>query len=83
MDIQQLRANVHQLVDEIDSPQILDLFYEALQSFRTKPSTSDFWDEFTDEQKLELERAIEETENEENWVSHEQVKQEAQQWLKE
>lgn len=83
MDIREIRANVHQLVDEIENPQVLDHFYEALQSFRTKRSGVDFWDEFTDEQKKDLELALAETENEENWVSHEQVKQEAQQWLRE
>ncbi len=83
MEIHELRANVHQLVDEIENEQILDQFYAALQMVRRKQSSGDFWDAFTDEQRRILDQALRETDLEENWVSHDQVKQDAEKWLRE
>ena len=42
---------------------------------------SDYWDELSETEKSELEKAIEESEDENNHVSHEEVMKKYKKWL--
>jgi TRAP-type C4-dicarboxylate transport system substrate-binding protein len=42
---------------------------------------TDFWDDLTPEQQAELEQSLAESENPENLVEHEMVKNEFAKWL--
>ena len=82
MNINKIRYNFHHLIDEIENEKILEQFYEVLKSLRKEKHKIDFWDLFTDEQKKELEQAWEESEKEENLISHNAVMEDAAKWLK-
>ena len=77
-----LKSDFHTLIDEIENENILRQVYDILKSFKKKRESTDFWDLFTPKQKRELELAWEESEKEENLVSHDEVKKEAKKWLK-
>jgi|GEM_PF-944189 len=81
MSIQEIKTNVHSLVDEIESEKLLQQFYEVLKSVPRKEQQIDFWELFSEEQQRELENAWEESEREENLVRHDVVMHEAKQWL--
>lgn len=76
MTIKQIKTNFHHLIDEIDNEKILKNFYEVMNGFSPKNKTVDFWDTLTQEQKRELELAWEESEKEENLISHNEVMKE-------
>ena len=78
----ELRLNFHHLIDEIENEKILTQFYDLLKTFKRKNDKKDFWDLFSKKQKLELELAWEESEKEENLVSHDEIMKEAKKWLK-
>ena len=54
-------------------------FVEALR--HTVDEDTLFWKDYTPEQKAEIETAIEESYNPENWISHEEVMKKYE-WLK-
>ncbi|MBS4027598.1 MAG: hypothetical protein KGZ58_03080 [Ignavibacteriales bacterium] len=80
MSIQEIKTNVHSLVDQIESEKLLQQFYELLKTVPRKKEEFDFWDLFSEEQKHELELAWDESEHEENLVSNALVMEEAKQW---
>ncbi len=82
MKTKELRLNFHHLIDEIENEKILTQFYDLLKTFKRKNDKKDFWDLFSKKQKLELELAWEESEKEENLVSHDEIMKEAKKWLK-
>lgn len=82
MTIKEIKTNFHQLIDEIENERILIQFYEVLNGFSKKRKDVDFWDTLTLKQKREIELAWEESENEENLVSHKEVMKEAGKWIK-
>jgi hypothetical protein len=83
MNIGEIRAEFHQLIDEIDNGPLLNQFYEVLNGLRRSNVDVDFWDQLTDEQKRDLDEAWEESERGEGFISNEQVMMEARQWVKE
>lgn len=84
MTVQELRQRFHYLIDNIEDENLLKGFYEVLyQNYYEKDTESegDFWEALTDEQKEELLEALKESEKEENLIPHEQVIDNARQWL--
>ncbi len=55
MSIHQIRSDFHQLIDDVENESLLAKFYELLHQVGGRQSSEDFWDQFTDEQKKELE----------------------------
>jgi len=77
MSTQEIKRNITTLIEQIENPQILEDIYSVLERLRSEKPTIDFWDLFTREQQLELERTWEESENEEMLINHEQAMKEA------
>ena len=82
MKTESLKLNFHQLIDKIENIKILETFYILLKEFNNRKVKIDFWDNFTDEQRIELEEAWEESEKEENLISHKTVMKESKKWLR-
>ena len=78
----EVKNNFHSLIDEFKNEKLLEQMYEFMTLLKDKETDEDWWDLLTDEQKAELDLAIKESEDESNWISHEQVMRESKEWLK-
>lgn len=68
----ELRTNIHKLVDDIQSEQLLRTVYDFLK-VRKKSKTSHLWASLTKEQKQEVLLAFDESEDEKNLVDSSKV----------
>ena len=72
MKAAKLKSNIHQIVDRIQSEQLLETIYDFLKTRETtKPGN--IWSSLTEEQKKEVLLSFEESEDEENLIDIEQV----------
>lgn len=67
MGTTELKLSIHQLIDNIDSEQLLQTPFYFLKS-RENSRTGKLWDSLTEEQKNEVLLAYEESEDESNLV---------------
>jgi len=81
MSIKELKQHCHNFIDEIDDITFLEEFY-GIFKFHAENKNIDFWDELTEAQQKELDEAFLESEDEKNWISHDEVMKEAEKWLK-
>ncbi len=68
----ELKSNIHKIVDEIQSEQLLQAIYDFLKT-REKNKSSRLWDTLTEEQKHEVLIACDESEDENNLLDRDQV----------
>ena len=68
----ELKSNIHKIVDEIQSEQLLQAIYDFLKT-REKNKSSRLWDTLTEEQKQEVLIACDESEDENNLLDRDQV----------
>ena len=72
MNTTKLKSNIHQIVDRIQSEQLLETIYGFLKTREaTKPG--EIWNSLTDEQKKEVLLSFEESEDENNLVDIDDV----------
>lgn len=67
----ELRTNIHKLIDDIQSEQLLRTVYDFLK-VRKKSKTGSLWTNLTEEQKQEVLLAFEESEDEKNLIDSSQ-----------
>ncbi len=67
MSTTELKSNIHQLIDSIQSEQLLQTLFDFLKS-RENSETGKLWDSLTDEQKHEVLLAYEESEDDSNLI---------------
>ncbi len=83
MALTEIKNDIHHLIDEFQNEKILLQFYELLKTMKdNNEQDRDFWDQLSEEQKQDLDLAMLESEDEKNWISHEEVMKDAKQWLK-
>lgn len=80
MTITEIRSQFHTLIDEVDNPQLLERFMEILRESAT--TKTKLWDTLTDEQREGVLAAYEESKDEANLVSNEEVMKKYSKWLK-
>ncbi len=78
----EIKTDFHNLIDDFKNEKLLESIYEFMLNLKEKESDEDWWNLLTDEQKAELDIAIRGSEDESNWVSHEEVMSNAKEWLK-
>jgi hypothetical protein len=67
-----LKSNIHQIVDRIQSEQLLETLYDFLKAHATaKPGK--IWESLTEEQKKEVLLSYEDSEDDKNLVDIDQV----------
>ena len=72
MKATKLKSNIHQIVDRIQSEQLLETIYDYLKTRETtKPG--EIWKSLTEEQKKEVLLSFEESEDEKNLVDFDEV----------
>jgi len=68
----ELKSSIHQIIDRIQSEELLETIYDFLKT-RESAKPGDIWKSLTDEQKKEVLISFEESENEENLIDLEEV----------
>lgn len=68
----ELKSNIHQIVDEIQSEQLLKTIYDFLK-IRENSQSSGVWNILTQEQKQEVLLAYEEAEDENNLIDRKKI----------
>ena len=80
----EVKQSFHELIDDFKNEKLLKQMYDFMAILKEKQANSeeDWWNLLTDHQKEELDLAIKESEDESNWVTHEQVMKDTAEWLK-
>ena len=76
MNIIEIRNNFHNLIDNLNDAELLKNFYEGLSNCANKTLLT----ELSEESKKEIMLAYEESEDENNLIPHEVVKEKHMKW---
>ena len=76
-----IKDEFHHLIDTIEDEQLLKSYYQLIQSINVS-SGGKLWSALSETEKQELLLAYDESFDEKNLLSHEQVKQQHGKWLK-
>lgn len=77
MSTVELKTNLHRLIDEIQSSDLLESVYNFLVE-KKEARSGRLWDSLTEEQRREVLDAYEESEDENNLIPHSEVIREYQ-----
>jgi len=77
----ELKGGILQMIASIDDNQLLEELNDVVTNFLQNQSSVDFFDVLSDFEKNELEKAIKESEDENNLVTHDEVMKKYAQWL--
>ena len=69
----ELKSNLHKMVDKIDNEQLLHAIYDFLKD-RMSSEEGKIWQSLTEEQKKEVYLSYQESEDNDNLISWEDVK---------
>jgi hypothetical protein len=76
----ELKKNFHLLIDSIDNENLLATFYDLIKK-RTSIKEGQLWSRLSTKEQEELLSALEESENPENLINHEEMVTKHKQWL--
>jgi hypothetical protein len=76
-----IKDDFHHLIDTIEDEQLLKSYYQLIQTMNNN-SDGVLWNALNEEEKKELLIAYDESFDEKNLLSHEQVKLQHEKWLK-
>jgi hypothetical protein len=80
MTLTQLKSNLHNLIDEIENEDILEIYYNEIRKL-VSSSKHRIWDTLTEEEKKEVLISFEESEDDKNLIDNEQVMSKYKKWL--
>ena len=72
MKATKLKSNIHQIIDRIESEQLLETIYDFLKT-RESSKPGEIWESLTDVQKQEVLLSFEESEDEKNLIGLDEV----------
>jgi len=73
MNTIELKRSFHSLIDSINNDSLLMNFYDLMKT-RTSTKEGQLWNRLTEDEQEELLMTLEESENPENLISHEEMK---------
>jgi hypothetical protein len=76
-----IKDDFHHLIDSIEDEQVLQHYYQLIQKINDDQN-GHLWNTLSEDQKEELLLAYDESFDSSNLISHEQVKQQHEKWLK-
>jgi len=76
-----IKDDFHHLIDTIEDEQLLKSYFRLIQTMNSS-SEGNLWNTLNEEQKKELLIAYDESFDERNLLSYEQVKSQHNKWLK-
>jgi len=80
MNTIEIKNNFHKLIDRIDNNNILSKFYSILEQASTLKD-GQLWNKLTEEEKNELFLIDNETDNNQNLISHSTIQEKHKKWL--
>ena len=80
MNTIELKKSFHLLIDSIDNENLLIIFYDILKK-RSSARDGRLWEGLTNQDREELLLALEDSEDPENLISHDEMKKKHQKWL--
>ena len=80
MNAIELKQNFHQLIDSIDNEKLLINFYDLIRK-RSSTKEGQLWNRLSNYEQEELLLSLEESENPENLISHDEMKKKHDKWL--
>ena len=75
-----IKQKLHELIDKIENESILNQAYELIYK-KNASGEGDLWNKLTLEQQQELLLSLEESENPDNLISDEAIKERHKKWL--
>jgi hypothetical protein len=83
MSVLEIKGGLHEMIAKVDDQELLLQIKDLLTDVITKNmQKTDFWDELSIHQQIELDDAVEASYDEKNLVNHEIVLNKYKQWLK-
>jgi hypothetical protein len=76
-----IKDNFHYLIDSINDEELLKACYQLIEKIREEQN-GHLWNSLSEDQQKELLVAYEESFDERNLLSHEEVKRQHEKWLK-
>jgi hypothetical protein len=76
-----VKDNFHHLIDTIDDDQLLKGYYELIKQLNINQS-GNLWNNLNENERWELMIAYDESFDNKNLLSHEEVKKQHEKWLK-
>jgi len=76
----EIRKNFHSLIDSIDNENILLFFYDLMKR-KSNSKEGQIWNQLSNDSKKELLLSVHESENPDNLISHEDLKNKHNKWL--
>ena len=77
MKLKELKSEFHELIDQVNDPELLLQFYDAI-SQSVKPGNS--WESLSINRQQEVLEAFEDSENGENLISLSEIKSKYKEW---
>lgn len=82
MSTLELKGGILEMIATIDDQESLSELKKIISEFiENHLKDSDYWDELSDHEKAELNKAIEESEDESNHIGHNEVMKKYKKWL--
>lgn len=75
-----IKKEFHELIDKVENTLILEQFFNAL-NFSQNNSKAELWDSLTDSERNDIILAFNESEDENNLISFEEIKNKYNKWL--
>lgn len=80
----EIKGGLYEMISKVNDKKLLMQLYELITDIVTQNlSDTDFWDELSENQKEELEKAIQESHDDKNLIEHEVVINKFKKWLSE
>jgi hypothetical protein len=76
----EIRKNFHSLIDSIDNENILLFFYDLMKK-KSTCKEGQIWNRLSNDQKQELLISVQESENPDNLICHDDFKNKHKKWL--
>ena len=76
----EIKDSFHQLIDSIDNDQLLLKFYELMKN-RTSTKDGNLWTRLTKEEQEELLTAFDESKDQDNLISQDDMMKKHKKWL--
>ncbi len=84
MSTLEIKGGMYDMISKVNDEKLLQELYELISDIITENmSATDFWDELSEDQQKELEKAIEESYDDNNLIKHETVVRKYKKWLRE
>ena len=81
VNVAEMKVEMIGILAQMQNEEKITLFYEKMQEMVDAPET-DWWDELTLEQQIQLAKSIEESKNPENWIDYADIKKKYARWFK-